>query len=391
MSAEKNSFSMINFITDICENIGPRLCTYENEKKAGLKIKEILENFADTVDLEDFDCHPKGFLEFIKVAIIAGLLGLILFFWFPLISMLLWFYALSTFIMEQMLLKEYVDFMFPKRTGTNVIGKLKPEGESKKIVIFSGHHDSAYEFPLFDKYKEKFSILAYGTAGLMVLSAIVSLVKFVFDLLLISTPISTLVLIIIPIVALILGGYIALNLHSKNVILGANDNLSGVAVAIALAEHFSKNRPKNIELWFISFSCEECMRGSKRFVKRHKPELLNSNTINFDMVGGGIISIISKEPEMTTTHSEELIEEFHTSSKNANMELPVKVQKFGGTDAAHFSKAGLKALTILGLTPHGYPDTWHVMEDTPENIDEALLEKTFGVAVRYIQDLDSKL
>ena len=274
MSADR-TFSMMDFIKDICENIGPRLGTTENEKKAGLKIKSIMEKFADTADLEDFSCHPKGFLEFIKVAFIAGLIGLILFLWFPLISMLLTIYALSTFIMEQMLIKEYVDFLFPKRTGTNVIGKLKAADENKKIIIFSGHHDSAYEFPLFDKYKEKFSILAYGTAGTMLLSAVAALLKFIFDILVISTIVSNIILIMFPIVSLILGGYIAFNLHSKTVILGANDNLSGVAVTLALAEYFAKNRPKNIELWFISFSCEECMRGSKRFVKRHREELNN--------------------------------------------------------------------------------------------------------------------
>lgn len=391
MSKTDQKFSMMAFITDVCENIGPRLGTSENERKAGLKIQSILEDYSDEVSMEDFTCHPKGFLEFIKVAFIAGVIGFILFFFFPLISMFLWLFALSTFIMEQMLLKEYVDFLFPKRKGTNVIGSLKPKQESKQILIFSAHHDSAYEFPLFDKFREKFGLLAYGTAGTMVLSAILSLVKFILDILSISTLLITLFLAIIPIIALILGGYIAFNIHSKEVILGANDNLSGVAVVIALAEHFSKNRPDNVELKFISFACEECMRGSKRFVNKHLQELKRSKTINFDMVGHGEVSIISKEPEFTTTHSEELAKEFHESSKNAGAELPIKMTKFGGTDAANLSKKGLKAISIMGLTPKDYPATWHVLEDTPENLHPELMKKTIKVAIQYVNDLDSNL
>jgi len=384
-------FLMYNFIKEICEEIGPRLGTYENEKKAGLRIKEILEKAVDVVEMEDFTCNQKGFLEFTKVAFISSLIAAVLFIWFPLISMLLEFYAFSAFALEFLFLKEYVDFFFPKRTGTNVIGKLKPQGEPKKIVIVSGHHDSAYEFPLFEKYKAKFGLLAYVTAGLILISGVMALIQFILDILTLSFLILTVVFLAICIIALIFVGYIAFKLHSKNIILGANDNLSGVAVMIALAHHFSTQKLKNIELWCISFSCEECMRGSKRFVKRHKEELKDSITINFDMVGRGEISIISKEPAYMTTHSMELAREFQESSKHGKTELPIRIAGFGGTDATFFSKAKLKAISIIGLTPESYPDTWHELFDTPENINEESLEKTLKVTIQYLKDLDSSL
>ena len=43
MVAQEKKFSMLNFIKEICDDIGPRLGTTENEKKAGLRIKDILE------------------------------------------------------------------------------------------------------------------------------------------------------------------------------------------------------------------------------------------------------------------------------------------------------------------------------------------------------------
>ena len=182
MNAQEKKFSMLDFIKEICEVIGPRLGTTENEEKAGLRIKEILDKQVDKVDMEDFTCHPKGFLEFTKVAWFSGLIGLFLFLWLPLISMILCFYAITTFVFEFLMGKEYVDFLFPKRTGTNVIGKMSPEKEAKKIVIISGHHDSAYEFPLFEKYKHNFDKLAYATAGLLLFSAISALIKFILDI-----------------------------------------------------------------------------------------------------------------------------------------------------------------------------------------------------------------
>lgn len=393
MVAQEKKFSMLNFIKEICDDIGPRLGTTENEKKAGLRIKDILEKQVDKVEMEDFTCHPKGFLEFTKVAWFSGLIGFLLFLWLPLISMLLCFYAITTFVFEFLMGKEYVDFMFPKKTGTNVIGKVNPEKEAKKIVIISGHHDSAYEFPLFEKFKHNFDKLAYATAGLLLFSAISGLVKFILDILGISNLVTNIILISIPLVAIIIGGYVAFGLHSKKVILGANDNLSGVAVVLALAHHFSSQKLNNIELWLISFSCEECMRGSKRFVKRHLEELKDSYTINYDMVGRGAggLAIISAEPAYLVKHDMDLALEFQKSSKNASNELPIEVLGFGGSDAACFSKKGLKAISIFGLTPENYPDTWHELADTPEFIEEDKLEATKKITIQFLKDLDASL
>jgi hypothetical protein len=391
MVINEEKFSMLNFIKEVCDEIGPRLGTSEQELKAGLKIKKILEKKVDEIILEDFTCHPKGFLDFTRVAFISAIIGTGLFFWFPIISIFLYFYAISTFLFEQMFLKEYVDFLFPKAKGSNVIGKLKPSKESKLIIICSAHHDSAYEFPLFEKFKSKFGILAYITVGTMLLSAIAALIKLIFDLLGISSLISNIILILFPIVSVIMLGYLGLKLHSKNVILGANDNLSGVSVVLALAHYFSVQKLQNIELWFISFSCEECMRGSKRFVQRHHNELKNSKTINLDMVGEGEISIISAEPYFTTKHSLELAKEFQQANKKANVELPIKVLGFGGTDAAFFSKKKLEAISIVGLTPAAYPCTWHELADTPERINEELLQKAYKAIIQYLRNLDSKL
>jgi len=386
MPVKEEKFAMETFIKEVCEEIGPRLGTYSQEKQAGLKIKGILEKKVDEVILEDFNCHPAAFLDFTKVAWIAIVIGTLMFWWVPLISSVLYIYALTIFIFEQMYLKEYVDFFFPQRTGTNILGKLKAAEEPKTIVICSGHHDSAYEFPLFAKFKSKFGLLAYFTASTIVLSALASYTKVVLDFFSFSSLISNIPLFCLPILCVVMTGYLNFNLHSKMVIPGANDNLSAVAVVLALAHHFAARRLKKIELWFISFSCEECMRGSKRFVQKHYEELKNSRTLNFDMVGRGEICIISAEPYYTTKHSFELAKEIQKST-----DLPIKVVHFGGTDAALFSKKGLKAVSLIGLTPQNYPDTWHEMTDTPKIIEPEKLDKTLQATIKYLKDLDSSL
>ncbi len=133
------------------------------------------------------------------------------------------------------------------------------------------------------------------------------------------------------------------------------------------------------------------MRGSKRFVARHLAELGNTITLNYDMVGRGIISIISAEPAYTTVHSMELAQEFQQMSQTAGATLPIKKLGFGGTDAALFSKRGFRAISILGLTPQDYPDTWHELSDTPENLQEGRMDQTLQATIKYLEALDAKL
>jgi hypothetical protein len=71
--------------------------------------------------------------------------------------------------------------------------------------------------------------------------------------------------------------------------------------------------------------------------------------------------------------------------------LPIEILGFGGSDAANFSKKGLKAISLIGLTPEKYPDTWHELTDTPEFIEEDKLETTLNTTIQFLKDLDSRL
>jgi hypothetical protein len=339
----------------------------------------------DEVISEDFKCRPKAFLDFIKITFLVVIIAGGLFWFLPIASVFIYIYGLSIFFFEFMNLNEYIDFLFPEGTGTNIIGKLKTEsGNSKKIVLVSGHHDSIYEFPLFTN--PNFRLITLLTVGSIVFAIVAAIIKFILDILGISNPVSNIILLLFPIISSIMAGYIAFNLHSKKLILGANDNLSAVSVVLALAKHFSVHKPKNIEIWFISFSCEECMRGSKRFVQRHLEELKNSITINLESVGYGDLTIASAEPYFLTKHSMQLAKEFQQSSK-----LPIMSIPFGGTDAAFFSRKGLKAISVFGMPPKGRPLTWHQLTDAPALIEKEKLEKMYNIMVKYLSDLDSSL
>ena len=78
MAINQGKFSMLNFIKEVCDEIGPRFGTTEPELKAGLKIKGILESRVDEVVMEDFKCHPRAFLDFTRITFIVALIATIL-------------------------------------------------------------------------------------------------------------------------------------------------------------------------------------------------------------------------------------------------------------------------------------------------------------------------
>lgn len=76
------------------------------------------------------------------------------------------------------------------------------------------------------------------------------------------------------------------NLGSGLYYPGANDNASGTAAIITLAEHYAANRPQ-FDIWFIAFSGEDAnLRGSTFQVENPSMPLESIKYLfNFDMVG----------------------------------------------------------------------------------------------------------
>ena len=58
---------------------------------------------------------------------------------------------------------------------------------------------------------------------------------------------------------------------------------------------------------------------------------------------------------------------------------------FGGTDATNFSKAGLKAATIIGLGADFWR-FWHSLKDTPGIIEVDKLQTCAEMGIWFIED-----
>ncbi|MFX1514016.1 MAG: M28 family metallopeptidase, partial [Promethearchaeota archaeon] len=382
---------MIEFIRDVCSQIGGRPGTSAAEKKTGDLIEREFSQFCDSTTQERFECHPKAFFDFIWMTVGFFTLAIIFYPFFPLFTAFFILIGLLLFFGEQVLLWEVVDRLFPKKTSANIIGRISSAGSVKGTVLLGAHHDSAYEFTLF-RHLGKKSLLLINTTVLLALIAMILAVAKTLAIHFKFSERETIDFLQIPILALsfMLLLLIALTLHSSQAVLGANDNLSGVAVILEAGKAISQNRPQNVDVLLVSFGCEELMRGSKRYVERHSKELQGPHDVllNIDNVGAGDLQILQAEKMVLTKHSKKAVKMAEQAAIEAGLEIPTIDYIFAASDACHFSKKNIDAVSILAMGPHGMPVNWHSRTDIPETLEEDILEQSVKFAVSFVKIVD---
>ena len=254
-----------DFIKDICEEFGPRYSSTEAEKKANLWIKDEFENYLDEVHLEEFKTNPNLYPQgvFKVCGVFAGTSFIFMPLAFPLSILSGIFILLALFVLfsELMGLKRWIKIFFKTGTSSNVWGNVKPTGEIKFRVIFEGHTDSAKVMRAVNENANPPMILLLFGFVYILYTLIISVLKFTFQIILGSG----LVMFEAGIIQWTIFDWIYFipwfflfpcflfliyGVTGKEVVDGANDNLSGSAISAAVGKYFSikENRPKNIEL-----------------------------------------------------------------------------------------------------------------------------------------------
>jgi hypothetical protein len=385
---------MLNFIKMICDKVGPRLGGSDEEKKAGEIISNTMSSFCDKVEKLEFECHPGGFLDYIWVTAILYIAGVITYFFIPLLSSLLIFLGIAIYFLQQSLTKEVVDFLFPKKDSFHVIGKIKPQNPPKNLVLLGGHHDSAYEFPLLSRLGGKSAYLILLTLLITLLNIILGILKTIFSFVNSGAEGYISLIDLIQLILFIIGVplilIIAKFLRSNTGVLGANDNLSAVAAIIECGKYFSKNKPKETEIWLVSFAGEEHMRGSKRFVAKLKQELTERKAMlfNLECLSADTFLLATAESMFFAKHSQRVIDIAKKAAEDLKIDIEVGPLKFAGSDSANFSRKGLDAATLFGKTKKGTPADWHTKRDVPERLSGKSIAKATEIALHFVELVD---
>jgi hypothetical protein len=402
-----------DIVKKICSEVGPGLPgSYQERARADL-IKKELESYlgTDNVAVEEFTFAPGAFLSSYPICALFMLFAVLLNIsaghimgispWLTSIAALVFSIMVPLpFIFEFVLSFELFDSLFRKKKSINVIGTLCRPGTKnvKRLHIISGHHDSAPENTWLRYLGYGFFILLatffIGYILILVMSIIQLLGMITDNADLVRNGTMGWVMMAYPIVPAVIFAmfFTRKGKHGGNV-PGAADNLSACALSVAMCRFLVKNPsyiPDDTEIRFISFGGEEAgCRGSRRYVKRHLDELkrLDSRLLNIETVASPEIIILSSDVNGTVKNSPEIVKSIFAAAERAGVPFKVKPATLGtSNDSGPFSKAGLKATTLLAFKiPQQLVAFYHQKWDNPDILTIEPLLNVLRLAYEWVR------
>ena len=378
---------MLTYIDDIITRFGGRYFGSDEEKQAQYYTADILKKYCDKVSVEEFQSALESHFQSLKGFCTIYVLVLILLKIDPLIAGVVGIVNTIFFLGHFVTYRHWLDFLFPKKPSWNVIGDIEPTGEVRDTLIVAGHIDSVKEFKWWYRFKQRGAELTVAAGFLITLLGIYSVLSIFIHadwwgygwwLFALTAPIQI----------------VFFDMHGDEVVHGASDNLSGVAMAVEMAKVFSQEKLKHTRLRIISFGAEEaCLRGSWAYSRDHKEQLLKEKAFLFNL------DTIKDLEHLTIGTSEtntlvfykkkdiEMVERAFVAENVPVKKLPLMV---GASDASAFHINGIPAVCVIGMDSGSLDPTYHTRLDVIENINPEALEAMKRVLIRFIKTWDGK-
>lgn len=387
---------MVDEITYICNKFEKRAPGSKGEKQAcDYAAKQMKEYGCDTVYVEGFKEHPDSFYGWIYFTISCCFLAFASYFFVPALTVAFIAIGLIICFLQFGLYKKLVDKIFKEETGHNAAGFKKPTGEVKRRIIFNGHPDAAWEWPV----KYKFTYLGFDIhmcicfiGAFYTLGIAIAKLAGAFD----SNPDLALKLGLIALVFAPFWFGLYFMWNKKRVVDGANDNLSGCYMGMAILK-FLKDEGiefENTEIGVVFSGSEEAgLRGAKAWCEAHAKEFDDVPTFvySYDTIAQSEQLMVNyRDLNATVKVDKDVSDLFYEACQELG--IPVKkglVPPLGGaTDSAAFAQAGMRATGITALN-HALPDFYHTRLDTPDALNKDCLAKCFAASVKVLEMFDN--
>lgn len=272
--------------------------------------------------------------------------------------------------------------LLPSSEGTNVVGRIPAAGERRATLVLLAHHDAARTGLAWDP-----RLVGLGAKpGRM--PPRMGLVG------------AALALAALPwrpprhaaraLLWLALASYV--DTATSRTVPGANDNATGVAALLALAERLAAAPLRHTEVVLLAPGCEESgMGGTAAFLRAHRIDG-EALFVCLDTLGSGTPIVAVAEGAMAPhPYDERDVALAEAGARRAGVEPPRRWRVGGWTDAVLPRLAGRRSISLLSVGPDGLYSNWHLPTDTPERVDYASVERCADIARGIAQELDESV
>ncbi|MGC8874843.1 MAG: M28 family metallopeptidase [Chloroflexia bacterium] len=362
----------------LAETIGPRPPTSAAEAQAAAYVNARMREAGVEVEVQPFRAVATFSLPYGLLFLLGAASPLLYRFTRP------GAFAISLLVLLGFVLETFsfpvVSSWLPSGKSQNVIGTRAPVREGRRHLIFVAHLDSSRAaLPFHPRWVAgfRFSFLLTGFA-LVSLPALLGL----------QWALGT------PWLGYVQGfsaGYLGLSflllVHRETLmpfVPGANDNASGVAVLLRLAEELTDL--EQTALWFVATGCKESGAHGMRHFLRHYPfPKQEAFIVNLDHVGRGELRIITAEGMLWPHRADPLLLDLARQSSPKMAFRPFRAMV---TDAQVSLVRGYRSISLMALEG-GLPADWHWPTDTAVRIYPEVLERATQIAVGIARQVDA--
>jgi hypothetical protein len=189
-----------------------------------------------------------------------------------------------------------------------------------------------------------------------------------------------------------LAGAVVIDIWRSQTVPGANDNLSGAAALVALAELLRVRSVPGLRVLLVSCGAEETLQdGVRAFIARHRHELVPERTcfVNLDTVGSSRLVMLEGEgPVWMEEYSGPWLRDL-LEQRAGELEIPLQrgFRARASTDSVIPSRVGYAIATLVSLNAWHSLANYHLPSDVPANLDY----HTVADATRLVHGLAGKL
>jgi hypothetical protein len=287
-----------------------------------------------------------------------------------------------------------------RRASQNVVSR--EDGGRPGTLILTAHHDASRGGAAFGRLDERRAAL-----GALLHRSIGPAEPFVWSLLLLlgctalrlsgveSKALSAVQF--VPTVALIVAVPYLADIALSSAVAGANDNASGVDTVLRLADRYGEALD-HFDVWVLLPGAQEPgALGMRAWLRRHRKALdpLSTIVLNVDEVGAGTVRYAAKEGPLLALRQHRRLVTLCDQIAREDAERGrygarrVTARRPGDAHAAR--ARGIPAITVSCAGALDRAPDHHRPSDTPENVDEAALERAFGFCSELVELIDDEI
>jgi len=198
----------------------------------------------------------------------------------------------------------------------------------------------------------------------------------------------------VPTAMMLLGAAALADGRTSDFVPGANDNASGVALALVLTQRFG-GRLEHFDLAVLFTGAHEGLAlGARGWARRHRRGFDKRSTIflNLDAVGHGEPAFAIREGVMFPSSTNSTLIGICESLGDENSDSPPRrITRAVPSDAAALRERGFPALTLTAVDEGGRNPHRHLPSDLAEAIDGRTLERSERLAAALIERIDTEI